>query len=169
MNSELSRMKVSCRARCRSAHRQFAFSFLEVLFVISILALLAGLATPRFANALAQRRLEGATRQLMADLSYAKRRARLSSKPQTIKISSLSRQYTIVGLIDPDRPARAYSVSLADEPYGVTALAADFGGDAELIFNGHGDPDSGGTITIEVGGLSTVLTIDPDTGLASAP
>jgi type II secretory pathway pseudopilin PulG len=146
-----------------------AFSLLEVLFVMVILALMAGLATPRFANALVTQRVDAASRQIVADLAYSKRRARISSKAQTFKVSSISRQYTIIGMLDPDKPVRSYSVALAEEPYGLTTLSANFGGDAELVFNGFGDPDSGGTITLGVGSYSTTITIDAATGVAVVP
>ena len=44
-----------------------------------------------------------------------------------------------------------YAVDLSAEPYEAKILSADFGGDATLVFDGYGMPDSGGTVQVQVG------------------
>ena len=46
--------------------------------------------------------------------------------------------------------------------------AADLGGDAVVAFDGHGRPDSSGTVTLSVGGVQSVVRLDADTGEAGS-
>ncbi len=75
--------------------------------------------------------------------------------------------YRRVGMADPDRPAAEYKVALSEEPYNATIVSADFGGDAEIIFDGWGVPDSGGSVLVQVGSHQKTIDVDPDTGRAS--
>jgi hypothetical protein len=100
-----------------------------------------------------------------ADLRLARRDALASSAARTVAFSGLG--YAINALAHPDHPAQSYSVALAAEPYGLTGLSADLGGDASVTFSGHGRPDSGGTVTLALGGLQSVVRLDADTGEAS--
>jgi hypothetical protein len=43
----------------------------------------------------------------------------------------------------------------------------DLGGDATLVYDGYGNPDSAGTIVIQLGQYTKRITIDPDTGAAT--
>ena len=40
------------------------------------------------------------------------------------------------------------------------------GGDAVVIFDGYGMPDSGGSVDITAGGVTKTIQLDPDTGRA---
>lgn len=69
---------------------------------------------------------------------------------------------------DYDHPDRDYQVELAKPPYAASIVSADLGGDSELLFNGYGFPDSAATIVIQSGSRQKTITVDPDTGGASA-
>ena len=77
--------------------------------------------------------------------------------------------YRLVGMTDPDRSATEYRVSLSEEPYSANIVSASFGGDAEIIFDGWGAPDSGGSVLVQVGNHQKTIDVSPDTGQASVP
>ncbi len=58
----------------------------------------------------------------------------------------------------------AYRVHLARDPYRTSIVSADFGGDAEVIFNGYGVPDTNGTVTIAAGSYQQSVSVDASTG-----
>ena len=66
-----------------------------------------------------------------------------------------------------DRPGRDYEVPLSEEPYKAGIASADFGGDLEIVFNGWGSPDSGGSVVIQVGNYMRTIIVEPSTGQAS--
>ncbi len=69
---------------------------------------------------------------------------------------------------DPYRPSRSYTVSLADEPYNAMLTSIDFGGDAEIVFDGYGTPHTGGVVSVGVGSHVKTLVVDTITGRASS-
>jgi type II secretory pathway pseudopilin PulG len=154
----------------RSPSRRRGFSYAEIAIVALILGIMAAAAVPKYADALVRMRLDAAARRIAADLATAQAQARAGSARQTIAftVPPAGICYQIVGMKDPDRPASTYTVNLAEPPYQITLNSVDLGGDATLIYNGYGIPDSGGTIVIQAGQYTKRITIDPDTGIATA-
>lgn len=152
-----------CR-RCRG------FTLVELVLVTVILAIFASVAVPRYANFVAQQHVDAAARRIKTDLTLAQRKAKFSSTSQEINFcTGDDSYYEIVGMQDPDHPAKPYVVSLLDEPYRAKIVSAAFGGDAEVVFDGYGMPDSGGTIVIRSGTFQRTITVDADTGTVKPP
>lgn len=145
-----------------------AFSLTELAVVLVITGILAGIALPRYADAVATRRLDAAARRLVVDLSLARSRAKTSSTSQTVAFDVSADKYELVGMDHPDRAGQPYRVQLSDEPYQAKIVSVQFGGDAEIVFDGFGMPDTKGTIVIQVGGYQKTVIVDPLTGQASA-
>ncbi|HUU96714.1 MAG TPA: GspH/FimT family pseudopilin [Phycisphaerae bacterium] len=145
------------------------FSLIELVTVVVIIALLASMAVPRFANSLAHRRVEAAARRIAADLALAQRRAVAASASQKVSFDVAANSYLLVGVQHLDHPEAKYVVPLSDDPYGATIIKVDLGATdtQEIVFDGYGVPDSGGTILVEAGGNQKTVTVDPDTGRAS--
>src|SRR5690606_27031377 len=59
------------------------FSLLELVMVLTIIAILAAIATPRYANAMARYRADLAARRIAADLLLAQRLARTESRSRS--------------------------------------------------------------------------------------
>jgi hypothetical protein len=57
-----------------------------------------------------------------------------------------------------------YTVDLGADPYSVTRVAAEFGGDATVKFDLYGAPDTGGSVVVEVGDVRRVVVLSPDSG-----
>lgn len=148
-----------------SSRRPFrAFTLVELVFVTVILGILASIAAPRYSAFVSNQQIEGAARKISADLAYAQHLARRGSTSKTVSFNVAGGSYTLVGVEHPDHPSQVYSVKLAEEPYGARIISASFGGDANLVFNGFGTPDSSGTLVIAVGARQTTITVDSGLG-----
>ena len=147
-----------------------AFSYVEVLVVVMILAIMAAVAVPKYADSLVRMRLDAAARRIVSDFAAAQARARVTSSRQTITftVPPAGSSYQIVGMSDPDRTGLTYTVNLADTSYQATLVSVNLGGDATLVYDGYGNPDSSGTIVVQSGSYTKTITIDPNTGAAAA-
>ncbi|MCK4343311.1 MAG: prepilin-type N-terminal cleavage/methylation domain-containing protein, partial [Phycisphaerae bacterium] len=143
------------------------FTLLELVMVVAIVAILASVALPRFANTLGRHRIEAAARRVAGDLNLARRQARLSSSDQNVVFDVSAESYQLPGLADLDHPTTGYEVQLDEQPYEVEILSAVFDADAEIIFDGYGIPDSGGSVVLVGGGYQITISVDAESGLAS--
>jgi type II secretory pathway pseudopilin PulG len=144
--------------------RRRAFSLLEGLLVVAIVALLSAVAVPRYSRFTAQQRLESATRRVLLDLARTKRGAQLASASRQMSFFPGTESYSQTGVADMNHPGETATVRLDEEPYGAELVSALFGGDSVVVFNAYGTPDSGGTIVIRVGALQQTITVDGPTG-----
>jgi len=140
------------------------FSLLELVLVLVIIGIIASVTVPRVAKALAVQRLEAAANRIAADIALTQRQARITSVAKKIGFEVDSNRYGLSGVRHLDRASAIYTVNLADEPYGTELISADFDGDAELIFDGYGVPDSGGVLLISCGVESIQITVAAETG-----
>lgn len=144
----------------RPHHHRTAFTVAELALVLAVMALFAGIAVPRFAGFLAQRRLEAATRRVQTDLELARRQAKLTGSSRTVAFDTTTDTYTLAGVTDPDRPDQAYVVNLSHHPYQATIVSADFGGTSTATFDGYGATLFGGTIVIGIGARTVTITLE---------
>jgi len=135
--------------------------------VMVILAMFGMIAVPRYAAFTATEELEGAARRITADLSLAQRQARRSSASQTVTFNVAQSRYSLVGMTHPDHPGQAFEIRVGDEPYRARIVSASFGGDATLVYDGFGKPDSGGNVVIAVGAYQKTIQVDSGTGQPS--
>ena len=159
MNRE--RFVMSRRRRGRGAAR--AFSLVELVLVIAITAMVTAIAAPRYANSVARYRADSAARRVAADLALAQNNASTAGRVQPMVF--ISRSYQMPGMAHLDGKSYGdYTVDLGADPYKVTRVAAEFGGDATVKFDLYGNPDTGGSVVIEVGDFRRVVTLSPDSG-----
>jgi len=137
---------------------------IELATVMTIMGVVAAMAVPRYGDFIAQQRLEAAARRISADLTLAQREARTAGVQQQITFSSVTHKYTVGTVKNIDHPGDLYVVSLGDEPYGGQIVSANFGGNADVIFDGYGAPDTGGSVTIRVGRRQKTIDVDAGTG-----
>ena len=145
------------------------FTLIELVIVLAILGIIGAIAVPRFASAQTRYRADAAARRVQVDLSLARRHAKVLTTSQTVSFDTVANSYRLIGMTDPDNAAVEYEVSLSEEPYNATIVSSDFGGDAKIIFDGWGAPDSGGSVFVQVGNYQKAINVDPDTGQASVP
>ncbi|OAI57833.1 hypothetical protein AYO47_07500 [Planctomyces sp. SCGC AG-212-M04] len=65
-----------------------------------------------------------------------------------------------------DRPTVDYQVNVT-ELYQSTLSQVDFGGDASLVFDMHGRPDSAGSMAVWCGGVTKTIVLKGATGSAT--
>jgi prepilin-type N-terminal cleavage/methylation domain-containing protein len=144
--------------------RRRGFTLVELAVVVSIIAVMAQMAIPRYGRAISNYRAEAAARRIAADIGVAQARARALSSSQSIVFSVNGNSYQITGMSDPDRPGTTYTVGLSDQTTGSVVSAAAFGNSSTLTFNGYGVPTSGGTVTVVSGTATRRVTVSADTG-----
>ncbi len=156
-----------CKPPVRGGSAFKGFSLIELVMVVAIIGITSGMVIPRFANSTSLARVNAATNRIIRDAALARQRAMSTSQPRSMVFAAVG--YSISGLTSLNNRSPDYAVDLAVEPYKANALTANLGGDAQVTFNIYGVPDSGGTISVTVGGNTRVLTLDANTGLVTAP
>ena len=140
------------------------FTVVELLITLSVMAVLAAIALPRFGGAIGRYRADLAARRLAADLTYARARAVSRSASQAVVFDTFRHQYWVAGMEDPDRRGKTYRVELARPPYEANIVKLELGNDPIIQFDGHGVPDSAGTIVIGIGGIRKEIRIQAGSG-----
>lgn len=150
----------------RRPHPRAAFSLIELTIVLIIMGIMAAITIPRLANSIARRQVELAADRVADDLNLARQQAKALSKSVTVVFNQSAGTCTLVGIPSLDRDGSQYTTRLADPPYRVTVQTVDFGSDTMVKFNGFGEPDTGGILTVTVGRFSRSVTLDPISGRA---
>lgn len=70
------------------------FTFIELMIVVAIIGVVAAIAAPNFSQYMAQRRINGAAREIYADLAFVRTQAISMSRWVALKIDA-NDQYTI--------------------------------------------------------------------------
>lgn len=154
------------------------FSLLELVMVLTIIAILAAIATPRYASAMARYRADLAARRIAADLLLAQRIARTESRSRTVQFDMEHCQYELINVSNPDQPQKPYLVNLTDPPYQASQLKVQAtkhnrGGNNKtatnlaITFNGFGVPDDQYTIAVQSGAITRTVIVHADTGATS--
>jgi Tfp pilus assembly protein FimT len=137
--------------------------------VLAILAVFAAVAMPRYGHAAGRYRVDLAARRVRADLCLAQSHAKASSSSTTVSFTPATEQYQLVNVPSPDGVAGAYTVVLSAEPYRADLATVNFNGGSQVIFNGWGLPNYGGSVVVAVGAQARTITVDGATGRVSLP
>lgn len=151
------------------------FSIVELALVMAIIAVVAGIAIPRYAHAIASYRAAAAAQRVVSDICLAQSSARgTSSSVQIVFTAGTGGGYTIAGIKDLETGADTYSVSLAAEPYlaqiasaSVNPTGAKSGfasSSVRLTFDGYGVGDGDLTVVIQSANEQRTVSFDHATG-----
>ncbi len=149
--------------------RSAGFTLIELVIVVVIAAVMTGIAMGRYGQALARYRADHAARRVAADLALARSEAKTTGSSVTVSFDPANNRYQVSAIPGLNSSASEYSVALGEAPYGSTLVSAALGGDAAVVFNGHGVPDSGGTVVVQCGVTERTVSLNADSGRATIP
>ena len=139
----------------------------ELVLAMMIMAVLAAIAIPRYASAIASYRVRAAAQRLVHDVAQVQALARSTSSSRAIAFSA--DKYTVANMRDLDTAATTYTVALTAEPYNSSISSATLdNGTRQLTFNGYGVPDGAATIIFQSGNASRKVVIEAESGKATA-
>lgn len=166
---------VPCRQRGRAA----GFTLVELLIVVLIVAVAAGLTVPLLAET-STTRLRSAAELLAADLGFAQVASITHGDDRRVVVFDTARnRYHIATASAPDAPlvnpadGKAYRTTFgngrAHGLAGVSLVSAAVGGDATLGFGLYGELDQtqDATIALRDGGRRITLSVDAVSGEVS--
>lgn len=140
------------------------FTLVELVLVVMVLGVLAGIAAPRYSAAMTAVQLEAAAKQLAADLRRAQTVAMAKATSVAVSIDPATETYRSTSLPDLKRPTATLSENVAARGHGVQISASTFGAGTNVTFNFRGEPTVAGAVTIAAGSQTAVITVN-DLGL----
>lgn len=144
---------------------QRGFSLVELVMVMAIIAMLSGIALPRYESALARYRVERAARRIVLDLAAARTEARTSNTSHVVQFGPGLEAYRI---LEGERVKDGFEViRLSKAPYHVDVVSANFNGTTSVTFDVYGVPNAGGTVVLQAGDFQKTITLDADTARAT--
>ena len=129
---------------------------MELLIVLALVSLVAGIATVFFVNALPASKLGATARDISSTIRTARTMAQTNNKPQVVTIDLDSRHYGIEGRGDRDIPPGIY-IKVLDPLAGEVS-----NGTYQMRFNAYGA--GGGTVIVWNSKKSVTIQVDPVTG-----
>ncbi|RPI58346.1 MAG: prepilin-type N-terminal cleavage/methylation domain-containing protein [Planctomycetaceae bacterium] len=153
-------------------NRRFAFTLVEILAVVVILAVSAAVVIPK-AVGTSDMQAQAAARMLAADLEYARDLSITMAKPTTVTFNVTGNSYVLTNasgnIIHPITKLPAYAVNFTTQSgFGQVKLSsASFNGGSSFTFDETGAPDKDGYVTLQAGTHSYKITVSPATGKVS--
>jgi len=153
--------RIQGAARENRAVSVSAFTIIELVLVLAIVAVVAGIAVPRYAAASGRYRTHAAAIRVMNDLVAARDKAVARSGASTVSFTHRDSAYKIAD------PGGTTLVSLTVAPYYAVVLTPSFGGLGAVSFNAWGVPSAGGTLGVYGSGVRYNVSVDAGTGRVS--
>ena len=158
----------------KTTSTRLAFTLLEIIIVIAIIAVAALFAVPMFSQA-ADVQLRTAANMVAADIEYAKSLAITRQQPHSVVFDTVNHAYKVC---DETGTPVAHPISFGADPrlkkVRVAAVNFDGAGDNAITFDYLGSPSSAtrelldpGTVTLAADGMTLNITIEPVTGYVS--
>ncbi|HIB68224.1 MAG TPA: prepilin-type N-terminal cleavage/methylation domain-containing protein [Phycisphaerales bacterium] len=122
-----------------------AFSMIEMVLVVSIMAIIVTIAAPKFADAESGRSLQSAKSVIESDINAIKLRARATGKEHVLVFYPADEMVVASEGTSIDRNI-VFVRQLTDEPLGVELSRTDIGGDENIVVNVYGELEKDFTI-----------------------
>ncbi len=146
------------------SYRARAFSLLEIVIVLAIIAIVSAIAVPRFASASARYRANSAALRIVADMKLARARAYSTSASVEVWFDAIDHTVSIPTMTSFDDSNAIYVTALGAEPYHAELVDANFAGNAKVIFDIYGQPNADGMVVLKVGQARVTIVVDKATG-----
>lgn len=150
------------------------FTVIEILIVLVIITIAALTAVPMMSSA-SSIQIRSASSMIAADLEYAKSMAISRGRNYSVMFDQNADSYWIEdmdGVIPhPVKKGFNYLVDFRGDSrlnrVDITGASFSGGSPPAVTFNSMGSPDSGGTVSLEAGGTTVTITVEPITGYIS--
>ena len=143
-----------------------AFSMIELVIVLAIIGVVSVIALPKFAHADSGRRLSASKSTLIADIEYAKLRARTTGKIHVIKFYPSIEKYIIVEGTTISRAATILSRDFTLDPYKLDISRTNLGGEQTSLITVYGQLSPGFSVGLVDDGVEVTTSFD---GIAAVP
>lgn len=143
------------------------FTLVELVVVLVVISIIAGLALPVYGNAVARYRFETAVHQVRGDLERGATHARATMTTVGVRFDLASHQVKFANLPSRRDAGVNLTLNLEEHPMGATIASASFGGTGEYSISPYGVPDSGGAVILAGAGTTRTIRVDPATARAS--
>ncbi len=147
-------------------NRNHAFTLMELVIVLAIVLLLAGMAAPRYAQWTARYRADLAAQQIARDMELAQAMARSGSQDQLVVFLPAQDRYILADSVAAATAGHGKVVQLYHPPFEARLDSASFGGRTYLVYNGYGEPTETGAAKLHVGSQVRTIRVQPSTGKA---
>jgi prepilin-type N-terminal cleavage/methylation domain-containing protein len=142
-----------------------AFSLLELVIVLAIMAVVSTLGILRYSNSLSRYRVQSASARLIADLRVAQAEARTTSSSRTVRFVAATATYEIFTDAQRADGKPGTVVELADDPYRSSMRLVGLVGDS-IAFDGRGEGNAGCIVVLKSGPAEQAVVIEPGFGRA---
>ena len=141
------------------------FTYIEMVMVVMVLGVIAGLAAPVFQATLEKTQLKRAAYQLAAEIRRARNGAVTTSIQHSVVFQLSSNSYWSDELDHIDHPGTPLNVGLQSGGYPITIISATFtgatgNGDTDVSFTWSGDPISPGMVVLGLGSDTLTITVN---------
>ena len=149
------------------------FTLVELLIVIAIISIAALTAIPMMSSA-ASMQIRSAANMIAADLEYTKSMAISRGQNFSVVFDKAGDSYRIENqdgdvIAHPVKKGFDYVIDFRKDGRldKVDIAAVDFDSTGKVAFDCLGSPDNGGNITLQAGGMTVKITVEPVTGFIS--
>ncbi len=149
------------------------FTVIEIMIVLVIITIAALAAVPMMSSA-SSIQIRSASSMIAADLEYAKSMSISRGQNYSVVFDQNADSYWIEDqggnvIPHPVKKGFDYLVDFRGDSRlnRVDITGATFTGNPDVEFDSMGSPDSGGTVSLEAGGTTVTITVEPITGYIS--
>jgi prepilin-type N-terminal cleavage/methylation domain-containing protein len=158
---------------CGLRGKSCGFTIVELVIVVVIIAIASLAAIPMMSSA-ASLQIRSAANMIAADLEYARSMAISRGQKFRVEFDKNTESYRIkdqAGIVIPHPVKKGFNYEIDFRNEGklnrVDITNADIGGDQIVVFDCLGSPDTGGTVSLQAGGVTVTIEVEPVTGFIS--
>jgi len=152
--------------RLKSREARAAYSLVELVMILVVLAIMWAIAAPRYGNAMSRYRVEAAARRIASDFALARAQAKQTSTNVVVVFDTTNNAYSMNGVQSLDHTSNTYNVNLSADPYDATLATVPFTNN-QVTFNAYGGSDQSGQLVVQSGGYQRTITLEATSGKAT--